>query len=117
MALQVLQDRGLAFVANLDIEVVCLPKNLPEYLEIDIAELELDAMLHISDLKLPEGVEIPELGQGPEHDHPIVSIHIIKAAPVEEEEVEGEEVAEGEEDAVEGEEGAAEDGGDEKSDG
>jgi large subunit ribosomal protein L25 len=101
-----------------DVEVVCLPKNLPEYLEIDIAELELDAMLHLSDLKLPEGVEIPELGQGPEHDHPIVSIHIIKAAPIEEDEVEGEdeEAVEGEEGAVDGDAPAAEEGGDEKSD-
>ena len=91
-----------------EVEVVCLPKYLPEYLEIDIIDLELDQMLHLSDLTLPEGVEIPELAQGPEHDHAIVSIHIIKAAPIEEEEVEvegegeGEELAEGEEAAAEG---------------
>ena len=91
-----------------DVEISCLPKNLPEYLEVDISELELDAMLHLSDIKLPDGVEIPELAQGPEHDHAIVSVHVIKAAPVEEEEVEGEEPAEGE--AAEGE--AADEGGD-----
>ncbi|NNC77698.1 MAG: 50S ribosomal protein L25/general stress protein Ctc [Woeseiaceae bacterium] len=81
-----------------DVEVVCLPKDLPEYLEIDIENLELDGMLHMSDIKLPSGVELPELQQGPEHDHAIVSIHIIKAAPIEEEETEvaeGEETAEG----------------------
>ena len=99
-----------------DVEVVCLPKNLPEYLEIDIAELELDAMLHLSDLTLPEGVEIPELAQGPEHDHPIVSIHVIKAAPVEEDEVEGAEAVEGEEGEAEGDAPAGEEGSDEKSD-
>ncbi len=65
-----------------DVEVSCLPKNLPEYLEVDISELELDAMLHLSDIRLPKGVEIPMLAQGPEHDHGIVSIHVIKAAPV-----------------------------------
>jgi large subunit ribosomal protein L25 len=86
-----------------DVEVVCLPKDLPEFFEIDISELELDAMMHLSDLKVPEGVEIPELALGPEHDHPIVSIHIIKVAVIEEE-VE-EEAVEGEE--VEGEEGEA----------
>jgi large subunit ribosomal protein L25 len=77
-----------------DVEVSCLPKDLPEYFEVDIAELELNEMLHLSDIKLPEGVEIPELAQGPEHDHAIVSIHVIKVAPIEEEveEVEGEEV-------------------------
>ena len=75
-----------------DVEVSCLPKDLPEYFEVDLANLELDAMLHISDIKLPSGVEIPELAQGAEHDHAIVSIHILKAAPVEDldEAVEGE---------------------------
>jgi len=73
-----------------DVEVVCLPRNLPEYFEVDIAELDLDEMLHLSDIKLPEGVEIPELAQGPEHDHAIVSIHVIKSAAAEEEGEEGE---------------------------
>ena len=68
-----------------DVEVTCLPKDLPEYFEVDVSALELDEMLHMSDIKLPDGVEIPLLAQGPEHDHAIVSIHVIKAAPVEEE--------------------------------
>ncbi len=67
-----------------DVEVVCLPKNLPEFLEVDVSGLELDQMLHLSDIKLPEGVEVPQLAQGPEHDQAIVSIHVIKAAVVEE---------------------------------
>jgi large subunit ribosomal protein L25 len=67
-----------------DVEISCLPKNLPEFIEVDITELELDAMLHLSDIKLPKGVEIPQLAQGPDNDHAIVSIHVIKAAPVEE---------------------------------
>ena len=95
-----------------DIEVSCLPKDLPEYFEVDIEHLELDEMMHLSDIKLPEGVEIPQLAQGPENDHAIVSIHIIKAAPIEEDEVEaveGEEGVEGE-DAAEGEDSAAEGG-------
>ena len=82
-----------------DVEVVCLPKDLPEFLEVDVSELELDSMLHLSDIKLPEGVEIPELQQGPEHDQAIVSIQVIKAAPVEEE---VDEAAEGDEAAAEG---------------
>jgi large subunit ribosomal protein L25 len=69
-----------------DVEVVCLPRYLPEYFEVDIATLGVDEMLHLSDIKLPEGIEIPELAQGPEHDHPIVAIHVIKAAAIEEEE-------------------------------
>ena len=97
-----------------DVEISCLPKNLPEYIEVDVSELELDAMLSLTDIKLPKGVEIVALAQGPENDQGIVSIHVIKAAPIEEEEiVEGEEVA-GEE--GEGEEPAAEASGDESSD-
>jgi large subunit ribosomal protein L25 len=65
-----------------DVEVVCLPRYLPEYLEVDISALELDAMLHLSDIKLPEGVALPELAQ---HDHAIVSIHVIKERVIEEE--------------------------------
>ena len=44
-----------------ELEIVCLPKHLPEYLEIDVSELELDAMLKMSDIKLPEGVSVPAL--------------------------------------------------------
>ena len=88
-----------------DVEVSCLPKDLPEFIEVDVSELELNAMLHLSDLKLPGGVEIPQLAQGPEHDHAIVSIQVRKgreeaeeveeeaaaeAAPAEEEQGEGE---------------------------
>ena len=69
-----------------DIEVVCLPKYLPEYLEIDIADLELDEMRYIADIPLPEGVEIPALAQCEEANRPIVSIHIIKEVVIEEEE-------------------------------
>jgi large subunit ribosomal protein L25 len=79
-----------------DVEVTCLPKDLPEYFEVDIIDLDVDDMLHLSDIKVPKGVEIPQLAQGPEHDHAMVSVHIIKAAPVEVDEVEGE-VAEGDE--------------------
>ncbi len=100
-----------------DVEVICLPKDLPEYFEVDILTLGLDEMLKLSDITLPEGVEIPQLAQGPEQDHPMVSIHIIKVAVIEEEveegaEVEGEaeEGAEGEA-AAEGEGGEAESGG------
>ena len=88
-----------------ELEIVCLPKHLPEYLEIDVSELELDAMLKMSDVKLPEGVSVPALAQGEEADRPVVSIHIIKEVVIEEEEelepgevpVEGEEGEEGEE--------------------
>ncbi|RLA27443.1 MAG: 50S ribosomal protein L25 [Gammaproteobacteria bacterium] len=92
---------GGGTVAHLvtEIEVSCLPANLPEYLEIDIAELELDQSLLLSQISLPEGVEIPDLEN--DNDRSVVSIHIIKVAVIEEE-VEGEEA-----EAAEGEEGEA----------
>jgi large subunit ribosomal protein L25 len=93
IAVGVKQGGGVVARVMTDVEIVCLPKHLPEYLEVDLAELELDQMLHLSDIKLPEGVEIPELAQGPEHDHAIVSIHVIKAAPVEDDEIEAAEGA------------------------
>jgi large subunit ribosomal protein L25 len=68
-----------------DVEVICLPKFLPEYIEIDISGLNLDDMLHLTDIEVPEGVELVELSHGAGHDQPIVSIHVIKAAPAEEE--------------------------------
>ena len=69
-----------------EVEVVCLPKHLPEYLDIDVSELELDAMLKMSDIPLPEGVSIPALAQGEDADRPVVSIHVIKEVVIEEEE-------------------------------
>jgi large subunit ribosomal protein L25 len=76
-----------------EVEVVCLPRHLPEYLEIDVSELELDEMLKLSDIKLPEGVSIPALAQGEEADRAVVSIHVIKEVVIEEPE-EGEETPE-----------------------
>ena len=83
-----------------DVEVTCLPKDLPEYLELDISHLELDEMMYITDIKMPEGVEIVGLAQAEEEQaQPIVSIHFIH------EEIIEEEVAEEDLEAVEGEEG------------
>jgi large subunit ribosomal protein L25 len=55
-----------------EVEVSCLPKDLPEYLEIDLSELSVGDIVHLSQIKLPEGVEIPELKLGKEHDVAIV---------------------------------------------
>jgi len=90
-----------------DVEIVCLPRYLPEYIDVDVSALELDEMLTLSDIKLPEGVEMPALAQGPEADRPVVSIHVIKEVVIEEEEelevVVGEEGEEGEEAAPDAE--------------
>ena len=58
----------------IEVEVSCLPRDLPEYIEVDVAELDVGASLHLSDLDLPNGVSIVALGLGEDHDIPVVSI-------------------------------------------
>ena len=94
VAVGVKQGGGTVSQMRNDVEIVCLPKHLPEYLELDITELELDGLMYLTDIKLPEGVQIPELMQEEEAQaQPVVSIHIIKEEIIEEE---VEEVLEGE---------------------
>ena len=80
-----------------DVVVSCLPRDLPEFLEIDIQELTIGTSLHLSDLELPDGVSIPILSRGSAYDSPMVSILRSRAALQMAEEETGE--------LVEGEEG------------
>jgi large subunit ribosomal protein L25 len=57
-----------------DIEVSCLPARLPEFLEVDLLELEIGDSLHISDVKLPAGVTSVDLSHGADGDAVIVTI-------------------------------------------
>ena len=74
------QQGGVASHLRNDIEVLCLPKDLPEFVEVDLLELGLGQLIHLSELKLPEGVELPELIHG--NDLPVVSIHAQRAEEV-----------------------------------
>ena len=106
VAVGVKQDGGTVSQMRNEVEVVCLPKHLPEYLDLDISELELDALMYLTDIPLPEGVTIPEIALEEEagQAQPVVSIHVIKEEVIEEE---VEEVAEGEVPVIdEGEEAA-----------
>ena len=67
-----------------DIEITCLPGVLPEYIDVDLADLKLGESLHLSDIKLPEGVVSTQLSYGEDHDQPIVSIISPKAEVIEE---------------------------------
>ncbi len=64
-----------------EIEVSCSPKDLPEFIEVDLAEVELDQVLHLSDLKAPKGVTFVALAH--DSDLPVVSIHKAKGASAE----------------------------------
>ncbi|MGR9074169.1 MAG: 50S ribosomal protein L25/general stress protein Ctc, partial [Gammaproteobacteria bacterium] len=57
-----------------DVEVSCLPGDLPEFIEIDISKLDVGESLHLTDIATPKGVEIIELTHGTDHDLPVVSI-------------------------------------------
>lgn len=61
------------------IEIRCQARFLPEFIEVDLSNLELAQIIHLSDLKLPENIEIPALTQG-KLDAPVVSVQILKAA-------------------------------------
>jgi len=67
-----------------EIEVLALPSKLPEFVEVDLAEITVGDIIHMSDLKLPEGVSLPALKLGKEHDLAVV---IAKHAREEVEEV------------------------------
>jgi large subunit ribosomal protein L25 len=63
-----------------EVEVEALPKNLPEYLEVDLSKLEPGESVMLSDIVLPEGVILPVLQyEGEEHDYAIVTAIYIRA--------------------------------------
>ena len=62
------------------LKVKALAKDLPEFVEVDVANLELGASLHISDIVLPAGVSSVELAKGEAHDQAVVSITAPKGA-------------------------------------
>jgi len=63
---------GVIFHHLSDVEVSCLPKDLPEFIAIDLADMELGDIIHLSKVSLPPGVE---LAQAPDPDVPVVVIH------------------------------------------
>lgn len=76
-----------------EIEVSCLPSDLPGHIEVDLADLKEGDVIHLSSLKLPKGVEIPALKLGPDYDVAVVIARQLK----EEAEPEAAEGGEGEE--------------------
>jgi large subunit ribosomal protein L25 len=108
IAVGVKQQGGVIEHIITDVEISCLPANLPEFLEIDVTSLELNDILHLSDIRYPEGVESTQLAHG--HDSPVVAIHPPRREEVEEEALEaGAEAAPAAEGAAEaGEAGAKE---------
>ena len=100
-----------------NIDITCLASNLPEYLEVDVAELDVGDSVFLSALNLPEGVEIPSLALGEDRDQAVVSITEAKVLDIEpevvEEEADGEE---GEAQSAEGDSGESAEDKEEASD-
>jgi large subunit ribosomal protein L25 len=59
-----------------EVEVSCLPKDLPEFVEVDISGLSLNESIHLSQLKIPEGVQLLDLAK---EDSAVVAIHSPRA--------------------------------------
>lgn len=72
-----------------EVEVVCLPKDIPEYIEVDLSALDVGDIVHLTDLVMPAGVEILALKHGVEHDTAIANIHARKGGGDDEEETGG----------------------------
>lgn len=68
-----------------DVEVRCQAGKLPEHIDVDVSTLELDESIHLSQLKIPAGVELVMLNQG--HDLSVVGVHLPRQAKVDDEEV------------------------------
>jgi large subunit ribosomal protein L25 len=72
-----------------EVEIRCLPGNLPEFLEVDLTNVSLEHAVHLTEIKLPAGVELVALSHGHVHDHDaaVASVHRLR---VEKEDAESE---------------------------
>jgi large subunit ribosomal protein L25 len=115
-------EGGVVSHIMVDVDISCLPKDLPTYIEVDLVNLSIGDSIHLSEIKAPEGVELTALSE--ENDPIITSVSkpkvVVEETPVAAEVEEGEEGAEaaegGDDKAAEGGDDKAAEGGDEKSD-
>lgn len=84
---------GLISHSMTELDISCLPADLPEYIEVDVSGIQIGQILHISDIAMPSGVESVALSHGEDHDLPIFTVNKPKGAVEEEGGEEGEEEA------------------------
>lgn len=98
------KEGGLISHTMTQVEVKCQVKDLPEFIAVDLVDMALNDVLHLSDIQLPKGVKLAIDPTEGGHDHPVVSIHLPKVVVEEVDEVgdleEGDEVAASEDAAV-----------------
>ena len=107
------KEGGLVSHDLTEVSIECLPKDLPEFIEVDISALDIGDSIHLSGLTVPEGVTLIELARGEGHDQSVVSVHVKRIVEEVEEAPEGEA---GAEEAAEGGEEGKDSGEGEKSD-
>lgn len=73
-----------------EVEVKCLAKDLPEFIEVDLANAAAGTIIHLSDLNTPAGVELVELSKGEGHDQAVVNVYAAHSADEEDGEAESE---------------------------
>lgn len=96
---------GLISHLMTELEISCLPKDLPEYIEVDVLELALGDALHLSDLKIPDGVEIVALSHGGDEMQTVVSVQAprVEVEPSGEDDADADQQADGSSGAGDGE--------------
>jgi large subunit ribosomal protein L25 len=99
---------GRASHSASDIEIRCLPKHLPEYIEVDMLNVEIGQVVHLSDVTLPEGVESIALSHGSDHDLAIANVATPKGSAEEDEDAEAASTDDTEADSQTGDEDATE---------
>ena len=83
-ASQGVKDGGMVNHTMVQVEIRCQAQHLPEFIEVDLAAMAIDDVLHLSDLKLPKGVHLAIDVTDSAHNHPVVSIHVPKVIVEEE---------------------------------
>ncbi|MCW7551084.1 50S ribosomal protein L25/general stress protein Ctc [Endozoicomonas gorgoniicola] len=71
--------------ARVEVEIKCLPADLPEFIEVNMADVELGGHVHLSDLALPEGVQLVAMLQAEGHDLDVASVQKTRGAAEEDE--------------------------------
>ena len=90
---------GVVTHSMVEIEVMCLPGKLPEYIEVDLEDIDIGGSVHLADVVVADGVDILALTHGEDHNLPVAQIIKTRIAVSEDEDDDAAAVV----DAVEGE--------------
>jgi len=78
------QEGGTITHQMAEVEVTCLASDLPEFIEVDLANTNIGDIVHLSDLTVPSGVELSALSHGTDHDLPVATVNAPRSESEEE---------------------------------